>query len=246
MIKHKKNHNPEEMKDLDNETKNNISNEEPAFDPNAKEKAGAVDEQVKEALEIKKLQEELGKKTKEIETLTDTMKRRQADFENYKKRMVKTQDEQKKLAIRDFAFDIIHINDDLIRAFESSCSINREKPVDEICNTFSEGFSMISKRLEETLKKYGIKEIDSLNKSFDPNCNEAIEMEDCENVEFDTITKVHQKGFRLDEYVIRPAKVKVTRPKKQDNNGIKSESNDFKNDDVNDVNKTGENINFKA
>ncbi len=192
----------------------------------------------------KKLEEELEKKTKEIETLTDTMKRRQADFENYKKRMIKTQDEQKKLAIRDFALDIISINDDLLRAYDSSCSISREKTVDEVCNTFSKGFSLISKSVEETLKKYGIEEIDSLNKNFDPKCNEAIETEDSENVDCDTISKVHQKGFRLDEYVLRPAKVKVSRPKKLNN------TNDSKNENTNSENKLSdaaeENINFKV
>jgi len=248
MIKQKKNHKSEENKDLDNEIKNNNAAEDLSSAANGKEKSGTGNEEPKEkeTSDVIKLQEELEKKTKEIETLTDTMKRRQADFENYKKRMIKTQDEVKKFAIKDFALDIININDDLLRAFEASCSIDKRKTVDEICNTFSDGFSMISKKVEETLKKYGIEEVNSLNQAFDPNCNEAIELEDSESVVCDTITKVHQKGFRLDDYVIRSAKVKVSKPKKSNNNNSKNEDDDLKDNIVNEANKTGENVNYKA
>ena len=219
----------EENKDLENEIKtNNDSDENTNSELNEAKKTdnGKTSSEENNSSEVQKLKEELDKKSKEIEALTETMKRRQADFENYKKRMIKTQDEQKKFAIKDFALEIININDDLLRACEASNSIDKGKPVEEICTSFSEGFSMISKKVEETLKKFGIEEIDSLNQAFDPNCNEAIEMEDSGNVECDTITKVHQKGFRIDDLVIRSAKVKVSRPKKQDNNNQKQESDD--------------------
>lgn len=160
---------------------------------------------------------ELEKKVKEIEVLTDTMKRRQADFENYKKRMIKTQEEQRKFAIKDMALDIININDDLLRAREAACNVNTNEgqTVKEVCDTFADGFSMISKSIEELLKKYGIEEIDSLNKIFDPNFNEAVEIEESGDVEDEMITRVYQKGFRLDEYLVRAAKVKVSKPMKK-------------------------------
>jgi molecular chaperone GrpE len=65
-------------------------------------------------------EEEIIRLNKELENLTDILQRRQADFENYKKRSVKMQDEFKKLAIKDFAFDIINVNDDIIRDIEAS------------------------------------------------------------------------------------------------------------------------------
>ena len=91
---------------------------------------------------------------------------------------------------------------------------------------------MISKRIEEMLKKYGIEEIDSLNKPFDPNFNEAVEIDESEDVEVDTITKVHQKGFCLEDYVVRAAKVKVTKPAKsaeENSPGKEEEQNQDKN-----------------
>ena len=174
------------------------------------------------------VESELDKKIKEIETLTDTMKRRQADFENYKKRMIKTQEEQKKFAIRDMALDIININDDLLRAREAACNVDSDEgqTVKEVCDSFADGFSMISKRIEDMLKNYGIEEIDSLDKVFDPNFNEAVEIEESDEVEDEIITRVYQKGFRLDDYLVRAAKVKVTKPMRKANGNSDTGSSD--------------------
>ena len=62
----------------------------------------------------------------EIKSMKDTMLRRQADFENYKKRAARQQGEIRKMAIRDFAGEIIQINDDLLRAVEASEKLNAD------------------------------------------------------------------------------------------------------------------------
>jgi len=74
---------------------------------------------------------------------------------------------------------------------------------------------MISRQIEDMLKRYGVEEINSLGQAFDPEYNEAVEIDESPDVEKDTITKVYQKGFKLDKYVVRAARVKVTRPAKQ-------------------------------
>ena len=145
-------------------------------------------------------------------TLKDTILRRQADFENYKKRHHKIQKEQKKLAVKDLALDIIHINDDLLRAIEASSNIQADQSFEDAHKSFVDGVSMISNRIEEALKKYDVVEIDALNKEFDPNYFEAVEIEMAENVVKDTVTKVYQKGFRIDDIVVRSSKVKVSKP----------------------------------
>ena len=153
------------------------------------------------------IDDEMEKKNKEIESLTDMLKRRQADFENYKKRIIKNKEMDKKLAIKEFAFDMININDDLLRAIDAALNIK-----DEQTKAFVEGVRIVSKRIEETLEKYGIEEIDSYNNEFDPKYNEAVEIEMSEDVDRDTITEVYQKGFKLEDHVIRCAKVRVTKP----------------------------------
>lgn len=169
------------------------------------------DKDLKEKIDEK--EDEIDKKNKEIESLMDMLKRRQADFENYKKRMMKNQEDYRKLAIKDLALDIININDDLIRAIDAASNISDDQSIQETRKAFAEGVLMISKRIEETLKNYEIEEIDSLDNEFDPNYNEAIEIELSDEVDKDMITYVHQKGFKLGDYVLRTAKVKVTKPK---------------------------------
>jgi molecular chaperone GrpE len=166
--------------------------------------------------ELSQKHEEIEKKKEEIESMKDLLKRRQADFENYKKRIVKSQEEYRKGAIKDMAQDIIHINDDLLRAIDAAFDVCEDKQSTQ--SAFIEGIAMISRRIEEMLKKFGVVEIDCLNKEFDPNVNEAVEIEESGDVEKDTVTRVYQKGFLLDEYVVRSAKVKVTRRPRVPNN----------------------------
>jgi len=160
-------------------------------------------------------QTELEKKDREIAELKDLLKRRQADFENYKKRIVKSQDEYRKFAIKDFALDVININDDLLRAIEASATVKSGESIEQCHTSFVQGVLMISKLIEDVLKKYNIVSIESINQAFDPSCNEAVEIELSDSVAPDTITKVYQKGFKLDDLVIRSAKVKVARPSGQ-------------------------------
>jgi len=165
--------------------------------------------------QLRKLQEELNKKNEELDALKDLLVRRQADFENYKKRVIRLQEEDRKLAIKDIARDIININDDLLRAIDAACNIQDAKDLADAHNLFVEGIKMISRQIEDMLKRYGVEEINSLGQAFDPEYNEAVEIDESADIVKDTITKVYQKGFKLDKYVVRAARVKVTRPAKQ-------------------------------
>lgn len=161
--------------------------------------------------EISTQDEEIIRLNKEIETLKDLLQRRQADFENFRKRTIKLQEDYRKLAIKDFACDIINISDDITRAIHAS-EIVSDSDAAETRDSFIEGIRLVLKRLEEVLKKYGIEEIESENKPFNPNYHEALEIENSEDHTEDTVTKVFQRGFRLDEHLVRSAKVKVAKP----------------------------------
>ncbi len=159
--------------------------------------------------------DELDTLRKEIDSLKDVMQRRQADFENYKKRSLKQAEDSKKLHIKDIASDIIMINDDLLRALEASSNISENEDCRPAHDSFVQGVTMISNRIEEALAKYNVNEIQALDCDFDPNFHEAVEIEMREDVTNDVVTKVHQKGFALDEFVIRSAKVRVAKPGKK-------------------------------
>jgi molecular chaperone GrpE len=173
-------------------------------------------------------EEELEKKESELAAVKDLLLRRQADFDNYKKRIIRTQDEQKKFAIKDLSLDIITINDDLLRAVEAAENVPQDESLREAHDSFVEGVRLISNQIESALKKYGIEEIDSINQEFDPNYNEAVEISTSEDVKKDTITKVYQKGFRLDDYVIRSAKVRVSKPVKSNDKTVSEDADEEK------------------
>ncbi len=238
--KDKKHHNNEQQHDAaskeihDNkkELHEHMNAQEPVGDsstnqPSDMEEPQATQEQLQQKEDaLQKLQEELNKKNEELTALKDLLVRRQADFENYKKRVIRMQEDDRKLAIKDMALDVITINDDLIRAIEAASNVQNVENLAEAHTSFVEGVKIISRQIEDMLKRYGVEEIESFNQPFDPEYNEAIEIDESPDVEKDTITKVYQKGFKLDKYVIRAARVKVTRPaKKPDTTNEKAEEN---------------------
>lgn len=154
------------------------------------------------------------KKDGEIAILKDALLRTRADFDNFRKRCIKTEDINKKLAVKELALDILNINDNLIRASEAAAQIENDT-VEHAHKAFVDGVVMISKSIEQSLLRHGVEEIEALNCPFNPVYHEAIEFDVSEDVETDTVTRVHQKGFKIDAMVIRTAKVKVSKPGKK-------------------------------
>ena len=210
MTKNKKKNKKENLKENDQ-----LMTEESEVQEELQENSDQVENKENiEEIKGKEVIEEIDKLKEDLQALRELSQRRQADFENYKKRTIKIQNDLKKLSIKDFALDIITINDDLLRAIDSAKMISDESSLSfEGYQSFIDGVSMISKRIESTLEKFEIVEIEALGEEFNPVCHEAIEIEENEDVESDLVTKVHQKGFRIDDLIIRSSKVKVTKAK---------------------------------
>ncbi len=175
-----------------------------------------------------KMKDKIEKKEAEVSQLKDLLMRRQADFENYKKQSARQAEINKRMLIKDLAVDIIGINDNLIRASEAAVHVPEGENLEDAHKSYVEGVMMISKSIEEMLSKYGIEEIDAMEQHFDPNVHEAVEISMSEDVSQDTVTKVFQKGFKLDDFILRTSKVCVTKamPKpaaKEDNGEAVSE-----------------------
>lgn len=146
--------------------------------------------------------EELKKKTKELEELTDSYMRLQADFMNYKKRMEKDKVSTIAYANEDLISELLPILDNFERALSS---------VEEEDNSFYEGMKMIYDQMIKVLTKSGLEEIEALGEKFDPNYHHAAFMEESESDEEGTILEVFQKGYKLKDKVIRPSMVKVAK-----------------------------------
>ncbi len=138
---------------------------------------------------------------KDLADLKDRHIRKLAEFENHKKRSERERQEYFKIALAGFAHDFLPILDNFERAFEHA------RPED-LTSDFGQGIAIIAKQLGELWKRYGLIPIDSSG-AFDPNLHEAVATEKTNAVPPNTIVQELQKGYFLNDRLIRPAFVKV-------------------------------------
>lgn len=148
-------------------------------------------------------EKEIEELRKESEENYNRLLRMQADFENYKKRVAKEREDMYNNALEDIASQLLPVIDNIERAAEAF----RKDQLDEqyIC-----GVEMVCRQLIEVLDKNGVKEIEALEKYFDPNLHHAVMRETGEDENENKVTEVFQKGYILGNKVIRPSLVKVS------------------------------------
>jgi len=151
--------------------------------------------------EYLKLKEEADK-TKEY---WDKLLRLQADFENSRKRMERDRQDYVKFANEGIILELLNILDDLERA------VNLAESKHQDLTSFLKGVEMILAHLYEMLKEYGVKPIEAQGKIFDPNFHEALMQSEDKDLPENTVAEELQKGYLLNDRVIRTAKVKVSK-----------------------------------
>lgn len=153
---------------------------------------------------VSSLKQALEEKTREIDELMNRFVRLQADFDNYKKRMVKERQEISVYILEDIVSQLLPVVDNFERALDSAEN-NGEN--DSLLN----GLNMILKQFKDFLEKNGIKEIEAEEKEFDPRFHDAVMQEETDKYPSNTIIEVLQKGYILSNKVIRPSMVKVAK-----------------------------------
>lgn len=143
----------------------------------------------------------LGKRIKDLE---EALLRSQAELINYKKRKDEETDRIIKYAEEDVLKGFLPILDN----FERAISMDDDNLKDEV-SKFLEGFKLMYKQILELLSKFDVKEIDALDKEFDPALHNAVAMDKKEGVKSGTVTEVLQKGYMYKDRVLRTAMVKV-------------------------------------
>lgn len=151
--------------------------------------------------EIEDLKNLIEEKDKENEEIKNSLLRLQADFTNYKNRVEKEKFETIKYASEKIMGEILPVLDNFERALDSMDSDN----------SYFEGVELIYKQLLDVLSGNGLVEIEALGEIFDPNIHHAVIMEESEDQESETVKEVLQKGYTLNEKVIRPSMVKVVK-----------------------------------
>ena len=139
-----------------------------------------------------------------IKTLEESLLRTQAELINYKRRKDEETSRLLKYANEDIILDFLPILDNIERAIKMD-----DDNLDDEVSKFLEGFKMVYSQITSLLEKYEVKEIDCLNKSFDPTYHQAVLTDKDETKESGIILEVLQKGYMYKDKVIRPSMVKV-------------------------------------
>ncbi len=137
----------------------------------------------------------------DLDDLKQTLLRRQADFENYKKRVEKERSEDSKRSTARMIEALIPTID----AFEQALAAHREAEYEN----YRRGFELIYKQLLDNVAKLGAERIDPTGAQFDPHAHQAMDrVESAEHAD-GTVVQVFQPGYLFHGRVLRPAMVRV-------------------------------------
>ncbi|NVM23203.1 MAG: nucleotide exchange factor GrpE [Desulfobacterales bacterium] len=131
-----------------------------------------------------------------------------ADFENYKKRMEREMNDFRKFANEALIKEILPIVDNLERAVTTPCDENSEE---QAFHGMHQGVEMTLKGLMDSLRKFGVTQMETLEKPFDPNFHQAISQVESGQHPENTILKEFQKGYMLGGRLLRPAMVTISK-----------------------------------
>jgi molecular chaperone GrpE len=158
--------------------------------------------QVDEEERVEVLAEDVEELAEQNAVLLDSLKRLKADFDNYRKRMIKEQTRILETAEAGLVKKLLPVMDNLERALASA----RETEASPL----SEGVSKVLEMMTEILAKEGLEVIDPEGEPFDPEHHEAMMVVETDDCPEDTVMDVIQKGYRFAGVMLRPAMVRVS------------------------------------
>jgi molecular chaperone GrpE len=167
------------------------------------EDPGSLEEvlEEEERTAIAKAEAKLQEVRRDLEDLKDRHLRKLAEFENLRKRSEREKNEYYRQALASFLGEFLDIADNFQRALDHA------KP-EELESDFGQGVELIHKQFQELWRRFGLKEVETSG-DFDPNMHEAVATEVNDTVPPQTILQVMQKGYMLQDRLVRPALVKV-------------------------------------
>ncbi len=135
----------------------------------------------------------------------DKFLRASAELENARRRGDRDLQNARKFALEKFATELLGVRDSL------ELGVQAAGAGDADVTRLREGSEMTLRLLTATLEKFGIRELDPEGEPFDPEFHEAMSMQESAEAEPDSVLKVVQKGYVLNERLLRPARVIVAR-----------------------------------
>jgi len=177
----------------------------PGTEPPASDAAGTSAPPADSIPVAKERLAELEKKAEERDKFLEELQRRVADFDNYRKRMIRERESWQFSGLERFLRAFVPILDDLRRAL-TSASEGGQDPAKVF-----EGLLVIEAQIEKVLSEFGVTRIPAQGERFDPSVHEAVAVRELEDVPDGTIVEEFRQGYRFRDAVLRPPQVMVAR-----------------------------------
>jgi molecular chaperone GrpE len=171
---------------------------------------GGKPEKAPSAKEFKKLNEQLEQSKQKAEENWSEYLRARAELENTKRRMQRDIEKAHKFSVEKFAQELLPVKDSLemglaaVKEQQDNSNASVEKLI--------EGKELTLKMLADAFTKFGVEEVDPIDKPFDPEYHQAMSMQESDEKPPNTVMMVMQKGYTLHGRLIRPAMVVVSKP----------------------------------
>jgi len=157
----------------------------------------------REQTPISKLQSQIDVLMSERASLYDKLLRRQAEFENYRKRVERERAELYQHGRDDVLLQFLPVVDN----FERALSSLEESEGD--AEALRRGVELIHKQFKDALAKLGLETVEAVGHTFDPHVHEAVTTEATDKHKENTVIEEFQRGYKIGDRLLRPAKVKV-------------------------------------
>ena len=189
---------PDEESAIKNEEPSSAGSESGRPDDN-----GAAEEQTPEFL-----MRTLESVRKERDEYYDLLLRKQAEFDNYRKRTLRDRDEARVAALAEISKELLPVLD----AAEKGLAALSVETRDPRLAGYRQGYELLLRNMRNVLEKFGVKELTSVGEKFDPSVHEAVITEATDEHEEGRVLEEYRKGYTISDRLLRPAQVKVAVP----------------------------------
>ena len=157
---------------------------------------------------LKKKEAEIRALKKDRDELKDKYLRALAEMQNLRKRIDRERAEYLEFALSDFLREALVVLDNFERALKTSDEVDGK--------SFREGVDLIYRQYQDVLRKKGVRPIDLSDKKFDPAIHQAVLTEESDEVAEPEVAEELQRGYWIQDRLLRPAMVKVRVPRKRE------------------------------
>lgn len=156
--------------------------------------------------------DELEKLRKEKDEIHDLYLRKQAEVENFKKRLERDKTESIRYANESLISELLPVIDN----FELAIAAIYNKDNEEETRSHDEGIKLILKQLKDVLSKFDLTDVPTIGHPFDPAHHEAVLQKASDEHPPNTVVEEHRKGYKLKGKLVRPAMVVVSKKEKEE------------------------------